>query len=201
LLREAVNEFQQISNQQPWELGAFLTMLGVAATTKNNLDEAEKDLSEGEQIYRQTLGDRTAYLCYNLDKAAAVLFLKKELQPAEAKARESLAIARAISGENSVASASPLCTLSEILAAEGRIPEAEECCRQSLAIYEQQPTKNYSAIVPLKTTISRVLLSQNRIAEAAQVATEAQADAQTNFGPDNPLTKSATDNLAAIRAR
>ncbi|MFL6527979.1 MAG: protein kinase domain-containing protein [Chthoniobacterales bacterium] len=201
LLREAVNEFQQISNQHPWELGAFLTMLGVAATTKNNLDEAEKDLSEGEQIYRQTLGDRTAYLCYNLDKAAAVLFLKKELQPAEAKARESLAIARAISGENSVASASPLCTLSEILAAEGRIPEAEECCRQSLAIYEQQPTKNYSAIVPLKATISRVLLSQNRIAEAAQVATEAQADAQTNFGPDNPLTKSATDNLAAIRAR
>lgn len=198
-LREAIEQFHEVSNQKPWELGAFLTMLGVAALNKNNLDEAQKNLAEGEQIYRQSLGDRTGYLCFNLERTAAVLLKKNELPAAEGKAREALAVARVLPGSKKLESAQPLLTLGDILSKQGKSNEAESCYRESLALYEQEPGKNRASIVSSKIRLSQVLLTQHRVADAIQIATEAAEEARQNLGPDNVVTKATAENLAAIQ--
>jgi serine/threonine protein kinase len=88
LLQEGTAELRPISAEPRWEYGAAVTMLGVAAMNRNNLDEAEKYLAEGEQIYRQTLGDMNPYLRFTVDRHAAALLRKNDLKQAEDKARE-----------------------------------------------------------------------------------------------------------------
>ena len=88
LLRESLAEFRQVSSQPREELGVALTMLGICALKKKEADAAEKFLLEGEQVYRQTLGDRNFYLTFNLQGQANALSLKNDLEGAIKKARE-----------------------------------------------------------------------------------------------------------------
>jgi eukaryotic-like serine/threonine-protein kinase len=197
LLRESLAEFRQISSQPRWELGSTLVFLGVAASYKNQHDEAEKYLLEGERIYRQTLGDNNMYVASALDRQAVALILKNDLEAAEKKARESLAIYQNLSS-NKVGTARPAGTLGDILVKAGRTREGEDYYRQALTIHEQQATKNHLVIVQLKIRLSQALLAQGRLPEAEQVAREAHDEARRNLGEESPLTKTATDNLVTI---
>jgi hypothetical protein len=49
--------------------------------------------------------------------------------------------------------------------------------------------------------LSQALLAQNQPAEAERVATEAVDQGRQNLGIDNPLTKAASENLAAVKNR
>jgi eukaryotic-like serine/threonine-protein kinase len=197
LLRESLAEFRQISSQPRWELGATLVFLGVAASNKNQPDEADKYLLEGELIYRQTLGDSNPYLASALERHAAALMLKNDLKAAEKKARESLAMYQNLSS-NKAGIARPAGTLGDILVKAGRAREGEGYYRQALAVYEQQATKNHLVIAQLKIRLSQSLLAQNRRAEAEALALEARDEAIQNLGQESPLTKAATENLSTI---
>jgi eukaryotic-like serine/threonine-protein kinase len=192
LLREALAEYRQMSNRAQWEQGSTLTHLGGAAMVRRQFDEALKLLREGEQIFRETLGDKNTYIVGNLNRQADVLLEKNDLKAAEGKAREALAVARYFSPEaQSVA-------LGKILIKSGRTSEGQDCLRQALAIYEKQTTKNYFNIGNLKIDLSQFLLAQNRLAEAEQVAVEAREDVLRNLGAHHPLMKSASKNLIEI---
>jgi len=198
LLREALAEYHRISGRPRWEQGSTLTHLGAAAMIKRRFDEAQEFLQEGEQIFRETLGDKSSYLTANLSRQAAVLLEKSDLKPAEAKAREALAMARNCSPRHSIWWVMPVTTLGKILIKSGRPHEGEDYLRQALAILEEQTTKNYFDIGNLKIDLSQFLLAENRLSEAEQVAVEARDEVVRNLGVNHPLMKSATTNLIAI---
>ncbi|HEX8137184.1 MAG TPA: serine/threonine-protein kinase [Pyrinomonadaceae bacterium] len=198
LLLEAAAEYRQIPGPPPWELGSTLMMLGVAALNQGRLDEADKYLLESEGVLRHTLGDQNGYLAQNLDRQAALRFRRNDLKAAEEKARQSLTVSQAFSPHNNLLWAAPMWTLGDILMKGGRAREAEDYYRQALAIFDQQAKKNYTYLVSVKIRLSQSLVAQGRLPEAGQVAREARDDAQPNLGAESPLTKAATDNLAAI---
>jgi serine/threonine protein kinase len=198
LLHEALAEYRQTSGPPQWEQGSTLTNLGGAAMIRRQFDNAEKFLQEGEQIYRETLGDKSFYLAANLNRQAAVLSEKNDLKAAEAKAHEALAVARDFAPEHRVLWAGPMTTLGKILIKSGRTSEGEDYLRQALATYDQQTMKNYFYIANLKIDLSQFLLAQNRQAEAEQIAVEAREDVLRNLGAGNPLMKSVTRNLMTI---
>src|SRR5438552_3889846 len=165
---------------------------------KGQFDEALKSLREGELVYRETLGDKSAYLVSNLSRQAAVLSEKNDLKTAEGKAREALAIARDFSPEHHLGWARPLTALGKILIKSGRAREGEDYLRQALAIYVKQMTKSYFNIATLKIVLSQFLVAENRLAEAEQVAVEAREDVLRNLGAHHPLMKLANKNLIAV---
>jgi eukaryotic-like serine/threonine-protein kinase len=201
LLRESLAEHQQLSSKPRWERGATLVMLGVAAFYKNQLDEAEKFLREGEQIYRQTLGEKNGYVAFAVSWEAAVLSRKNDLGAAEAKARESLAMSQDAHPDNKSAWVGTMWVLGDTLAKAGRAREAEDYYRQTLAIYEEQPKKNYPLTAQLRIRLSQSLLAQNRLPEAERVALEARDEAAQRLGEQSPLVKAAADNLTAVKKK
>jgi tRNA A-37 threonylcarbamoyl transferase component Bud32/tetratricopeptide (TPR) repeat protein len=198
LLREALAEYRQISGRPRWEQGSTLTHLGAAAMIKRQFDEAQKFLQEGEQIFRETLGDKSTYLIANLSRQATALLEKNDLKAAEGKAREGLAMAHDFSPERSLCWGMPTVVLGKILIKSGRTREGEDYLRQALAILDEQTTKNYFDIGNLKIDLSQFLLAENRLAEAEQIAVEAREDVLRNLGAHHPLMKSAKKNLIAI---
>jgi serine/threonine protein kinase len=198
LLHEALAEYRQNSPRPQWEQGATLTMLGAAALIRHQPDEAEKYLLEGEQVYRETLGEKSFYLASNLNRQAAAFVQKNDLKAAEAKARASLVVARDFSPDNRLLWAAPMWTLGNVLSKTGRAREGEDYLRQALAIYEQQATKNYFTIANLKIDLSKFLLTQNRLPEAERVARAALDEARQNLGAQHPLLQVAANNLRDI---
>jgi len=201
LLREALAEYRQISGPPRWEQGSTLTHLGAAAMIKRQFDEAQKFLQEGEQIFREILGDKSSYLVANLSRQAAVLLEENDLNGAEAKAREALAMARNCSPEQSLWWVIPMNALGKILIKSGRAREGEDYLRQALAILEEQTTKNYFDIGNLEIDLSQFLLAENRLAEAEQMAVQAREDVLRNLGAHHPLMKSANENLIAVHEK
>jgi tetratricopeptide (TPR) repeat protein len=188
----------QISSATRWEEGATLTMLGVARLNQNQLDDAEKYLREGEDVYRQTLGDENFYLAMNISRQANVFLAKNDLKVAEQKAKDALAMLRDFSTRNNFASATPMLILGQILVKAGRAREAEEYLRQALAIYEAQTRKNFSVIAEIKISLSQSLLAQNRLLQAEAIAFEAHDEVARNLSGQHPALKSTAANLAKI---
>jgi serine/threonine-protein kinase len=198
LLREALAEYRQISSWPRWEQGSTLTHLGGAAMIKGQFNEAQEFLREGEQIFREILGDKSSYLVANLSRQATVLLEKNDLTGGEAKAREALVMAHECSPERSLWWAMPMTALGKVLIKSGRFREGEDYLRQVLVILEEQTTKNYFDIGNLKIDLSHFLLAENRPVEAEQMAVEAREHVLRNLGAQHPLMKSATTNLIAI---
>lgn len=198
LFHQAVAEYRQISNQPRWELGVTLLTPGVAAIDKQQPNQAEEYLRESEQILRHTLGDKSPYLAYNLDRQAAVLIAKNKSKAAEEKARQSLGMYQAVSPDNKYFWATPMRTLGEILTKTGRLPEGQDYYQRALTIYEQQPTRNHLRIIRVKLLLSQSLLAQNRLAQAERLAIEARDEAQQHLGEENPTAKAAATNLAKL---
>ena len=198
LLREAITEYSKQSSEPRWEMGELVMMLGVAALTRDQPNEAQKYLAQSEQILRQTLGNKNIYLVTNLDYQAAAFAMQGDLKPAEDKARECLALCQEVSPQNKLPWAGPLRTLGNILALAGQAKEGEDYYREALGICERQATRNFSLIVPLKIQLCHLLLAQQRLTEAENLAFEAQAEAQQHFHEQDPVRKAAASNLIEI---
>jgi eukaryotic-like serine/threonine-protein kinase len=201
LVREALEEYRQITTQPHWEEGVTIGYLAVVMLRRNRLDEAEKLLDDAEQIFRQTLGDRNFYLAGCLNQRAILMVQKNDLKGAEVTALDALAMMRESVPNNKLPWVGPMQALGGILIKTGRVDEGRNYYRQALAIYEEQPTRNFNATVLLRVRLSQALLAQNLRSEAEQVAIEAVRQAEENLDFDNPLIKAASQNLATIRER
>ncbi|MGI8957125.1 MAG: protein kinase domain-containing protein [Chthoniobacterales bacterium] len=198
LLRASLVEYRQILTRPRWEMGATLTMLGVAMQQEAKLNEAEELLLEGEKIYEQTLGDENAYLATNLQEQVIVLFAKKDFEAAEAVQKRTLAIYRALFPENPERWVRSLTTLGGLRVTKGLNAVGEQDWRQALAIYEKQPAKDYGAIAEVKVALSQLFAKTNRFAEAREMATIARDEAAHYLGPQSPAAKAAAANWTKV---
>jgi len=197
-LREGLALYSQISDQPRWEVGVARTLLAVNLINRNAIDEAQKELVEGEIILRESLGDNNYYLANNLNQQSILLLEKSEFKAAEKLAQASLIMFDRIYSPGSLFSTRTLVNLGTILTKSGRLKEGETEFKKALRIYEQQATKNFALIIPNKIALGENLLSQNRIAEAEKLALETLSEAQQNLGEQSPITKTAITNLVKI---
>jgi eukaryotic-like serine/threonine-protein kinase len=197
LLRQSLALDRNIFQKPRWERGATLTLLGELLSQKNEPAEAEKYFSEGEEVYRATLGGENLYLAYNLYQQAVALSYMKNYDRAEAKARESVTMSEKVLG-NDLGAGAGKGTWGVILTTLGRAKEGEAQLRRAIEIIKNQSPKNPVLLVEVKVGLSQCLLAQNRLAEAEVVALEACNDARQNFAKDNPIRKSATNILIQI---
>jgi serine/threonine-protein kinase len=199
LLRESLALYRQISSQPRWEMGATLTALGMVAWSRNQIDEAMKFLIEGEQTYRQTLGENNSYLAGNLEQQAGVLLRKNDLPGAERKARNALAIVQELSLGNKILLVEPMWLLGNILTKAGQAREAEDFLRQALAIVsESEPRKLFATVTGLRISLSECLVAQNRLPEAEEVALKAYTEAKSILGEKDTLVNRTSANLSKI---
>ena len=201
LLRESLAEFRQLFTEPRWEMGATLTMLGLSDVQNRKPEEATALLAEGEQVYRQTLGDENLYLAFNLHQQALAFFARSDFAAAEIKERQSLALTQALSPNESPAWADSFATLGAILSQPGRGAEGEQYWRQALGIYEKQMRKNYGAIAETKIALSKFLAAGHRLEEADALALTARDETAQSLGPDAPATKAAAANWLEIHER
>lgn len=203
LLRQSLALYNEISITPRWEKGATLAMLGELFNGRNQPDEAQKFLAESEQIYRQTLGDKNAYLAYDLYQQALAFNQKSDFKNAEAKARESLAIYQAVLPNEHPILITAMTTLGIILTKEKKVSEGENYLRQALAVSrrQQKPTKNFVAVAQIENGLRENLLMQNRFAEAEKISLETVQESARNPGAQNDLTRTAIKNLDEIRKR
>ena len=199
LLHQAIDEFRQVSSQPRWELAAALTGLGESLSERKRFDEADESLGEGEQIYRQTLGEQNIYLAGNLHQHALVLFWKNQLPTAEKKEREALAMMKALFPNRETIWVDSVATLGYILIKSGQPREGEQCLRQTLAIHEKQTEKNYPFITTTKIDLSQLLVAQHRLPEAEEIALDARREAKEHLDSQSPLLKAAAENVIKIR--
>lgn len=200
-LLEGIALYSQISDKPRWEVGVARTLLAVNLINRNAIDEAQKELIEGERILRESLGSNNNYLANNLNQQSILLLQKSEFNSAENVARESLKMFDRIYAPGSFFSTRTLVSLGTILTKTGRLKEGETELRKALKIYEQQTAKNFALMIPNKIALSENLLLQRRIAEAEKIAQEAFSEAQQNLGDQSPITKAAKTNLVKIQGK
>ena len=198
LLREALEEFRQVSARPHWEQAVTVAYLGIVAMSKGRLDEADGHLREGERLLRETLGDSNYYLAGLINQQAVLLSHRNDLKAAEAKSRAALDMMRSSVPGNRTPWATPAATLGVILLKEARAREAEEYLREALAINEEQRAKSYPTIIQLSIFLSQSLLAQGRRPEAVQLAADARDEAFRQLGEQSPLAKAAAANLLKI---
>lgn len=200
-LRESLSEYRQISPHASWEEGATAGYLGAVALARNQIEEAEKLILEGERILKQTLGEQNEYVAACLNRKASLWLRKGDFKAAEGQALESLRMMQESLPDKRLMWAVPMQTLGTILTQNTRAPEGENYYRQALAILQDQPTRNYLFITQLKIHLSQSLLAQDRSAEAEHMASEARDDARQHLGDQSPITKAAIGNLASIQQK
>ena len=96
VVNEAIAEYRQMPGPHRWEMGGTLLFRSVAAVKRNQLDQAEADLLEGEGILRRTLGDSNTYLGWNLNQQAALSLLRNDVERAERLARDALGMFQSV---------------------------------------------------------------------------------------------------------
>ena len=200
LLRQSLALDREIFQKPRWETGATLTLLGELLNQNNRPAEAEKYLKEGDEVYRATLGNENLFLSYNLYQQALAFSYMKNYEQAEAKARESVAMSEKVMG-NDLNTGAGKGTLGIVLTELGRAREGETQLRRAIEITEKQSPKNPLLLVETKMGLSQCLLAQNRLDEAEAVALEACNDARQSFNGENPIRKSAVDNLNQIHKK
>jgi len=196
MLKDALAQFHQISDQPRWEMGAALAVLGFAERTKGNFAQATEYLREGEKIYGQTLGEDNFYMEYNLQQQSAVLAVQQRWAEAEKVARRELEIARRIVPAAPAAAAAAQRDLGEILAREGKFAEAENNLREVLPSYIA--ARDHAGVTEIKVTVSECLLAQQRSPEAEKFALEAREEATACSPPNSAMMTMAEKNLAAV---
>ncbi len=197
LLRESLALDHQTFARPHWETGATLVLLGELLRQKNQPGEAEKYLSQAEDVYRQTLGNENVYLAYDLQVQALALSQINDYQRAEAKAREALTMLQKVLG-NDLGTGMVRGTLGVILTRLGHFQEAEQQLRKAVALSETHSPRNLTVILETKLGLSECLLAQGRVGEAENVAFETYNEARQSFAENNPLRKSAAGYLAQI---
>ncbi|MEQ1922887.1 MAG: protein kinase, partial [Pyrinomonadaceae bacterium] len=92
---ESVAELRRTSAAETWEFGYALTALGGLLSERRRFVEADQNLSKGEAIYRQLVGNSHLFLGDNLRIQANSLYQQNRFAEAQSRIEETLKIYRA----------------------------------------------------------------------------------------------------------
>lgn len=205
LMREGIDLHNEISSKPVWEIGNAKTLLAKNLIHKGQVDEAYKLLADGEQILRETIGEKNIYFAGNLFEQARLLNQKKEFKASEIVARKALTLSEPFYHPDDPVIGMILTVLGYSVTQNGKLKEGEALFQRVLNILNHSSVKFPPVSVNLKLSFSDNLLKQNRLAEAEAMATEALAEIREyvnpRLGEDNASMKRVTDLLNKIHQK
>ncbi len=154
LLRASMAEFKALPGDPRWEMGVSYTKLGECLVYKKQIDEANTLLSEGEAIYRNTLGDQNSYLVRNLSYQALAALEKNDVAGAVEISGRALEIVELASLRSSSVHARILYTLGKAQCKTGRSGEGKLTLRESLAMFDRDPRRNEKHVIEAASALS-----------------------------------------------
>ncbi len=198
IVRPKVEEIKRQANPETPELCGNLTALGSFQTEKGDLDEAEKNLTEAEQIYRKLFSPQYIPLGDNLRLQAQVLYAKGNFADAEKKIDETLQIYKQSSTTQYTNYPAALIIKGLILDRKNQPQEAEKILREALKLRTDAVPMEHFWVSLAQGALGECLMEQNKFEESEKLLTESYENLKNSQGADNPRTLLAKSRLAAL---
>ncbi len=192
---EHIAELRRTSAAETWEFGYALTALGHYLIERQRFTEADENLSKGETIYRQLVGNSHLFLGDNLRIQAYSLYQQNKFAEANGKIEETLKIYRANTNSQYINFATALMIQGLILNKSGKHSEAEKILREALEIRQKNLPPEHFLTALAKSALGECLTTQKKFAEAEPLLRESFESLKQSQGAENPRTILAQDRL------
>ncbi len=196
--KEYVAELRQASTSETWEYGYALTVLGSFLSERSKFSEADENLSKGEAIYRQLVGNSHLFLGDNLRIQANSLYQQNRFAEATNKITETLKIYRANTDAQYINFATALMIQGLILNKTGKSDEAEKILHEAVEIRQKNLPPEHFLTALAKSALGECLMTQKKFAEAETLLTESFESLKSSQGAENPRTILAQTRLITL---
>jgi len=195
---ESVSELRRSSAADTWEFGYALTALGGLLSERQNFAEADENLSKGEAIYRQLVGNSHLFLSDNLRIQANSLYQQNRFADATNKIDEALKIYIANTGPEYINFGTALVIRGLILNKTGKSLAAEKILREAFGLRERNLPPTHFLTAMAKGALGECLSTQKRFAEAEPLLIESFESLSRSQGERNPRTEIARGRLVNL---
>lgn len=185
---EHIAELRRNSAAETWEFGYALTSIGQYLIERQRFGEADENLSKGETIYRQLVGNSHLFLGDNLRIQAYSLYQQNRFAEANSKIEETLKIYRANTNSQYINFATALMIQGLILNKTGKPEEAEKILREAVEIREKNLPPEHFLTALAKSALGECLTTQKKFSEAETLLTESYKSLKQSQGVENPRT-------------
>lgn len=174
------------------------TYLGELLIKKGSYDDAEHFLQEGEDLYKQGMGDSTQSTGEIKQDLGTVYLYKKDYLRAEAELRKSLDILQKGLSPEHPSTLKTEVLLGLTLTREAQPAEGEPYLRKALQIQSATSSGNSDVIAFTKGALGECLLAQKRYSEAAPYLEESYSELRASRGEQDKLTLEAKERLKLL---
>ena len=194
---EMVNKSSEASAQ--YKIGLFVNFSGVLVH-QQKYDEAERVLSQANDLYRAAPNGNELYFCEILQASAYLSYIRHDYQKAIAQAKESIATARrARAGINpQTFLSSSLDTLGKLLTDIGKPAQAEPYLREALTIKKRIDPPSHRNIALTMSLLGDCLKKQKRYREAETLLVESYDDLKSVMVEQSPRTLETRQRLVEL---
>ncbi len=197
IVRSKLADIRRRSSSETSELCGTLTMFGSILMEKGSYEEAGKNLTEAETMYRKLFRPTFIPLGDNLRLQAQTLYFQNKIAEAKEKIDESLDIYRESSPQY-INYPTALMIRGLILNKEGRSSEAETLLREAVKIRRKNLPADHFLTALAESALGECLVTEKRYAEAEPVLTQSYNNLRNSQGNQNPRTNLARERLARL---
>ncbi len=200
IIREESESIRHRDDSLPIERGVNLIFLGRFQMEQGNLSEAEKNLRDGEMIYRKIFSQSKLELGDDLRLEAQTLYLENKYPDAENKIIETLQIYRAGTSTGYINYPTALMVQGLIYSRTNRIEEAEKLLREAIRIRGEHMPETHFTRAMEDGALGEFLTSQKRFAEAEPILLKSFESLNASQAPGSPSIQTATRRLRELYA-
>ena len=197
-LEQALAERRALHGEAHPAVGESLYHLAVLASSRGDLDRAERLISESLAIRRAQGTEGRADQAEALSHLGTVRLSQGRFPEAEAAVREALALHREVLGGDHPDVAQDLNALANVLTRSGRLDEAEPMMRDALALRRRLYEENHPLVAQTLNDLAVMLEHGGRLERAAEVYREALASYRGLYGANHQATLIVATNLGRL---
>ena len=195
IIREESESIRQRDDSLPIERGVNLIFLGRFQMEQGNLSEAEKNLRDGEMIYRKIFSQSKLELGDDLRLEAQTLYLENKYPDAENKIIETLQIYRAGTSTGYINYPTALMVQGLIYSRTNRTEEAEKLLREAVRIRAEHLPETHFLRATEDGALGEFLTDQKRFAEAESLLLSSFESLKNSQAPRSPRIRTAARRL------
>ena len=182
----------------PIERGVNVIFLGRFQMEMCNLSEAEKNLAEGEDIYRKIFSQSKLELGDTLRLEAETFYLEAKYVEAEKKIDEALQIYHASTNVSYINYPTALRVKGMIYSRTHRISEAEKLLREAVALRVQNLPSSHFMSATDDGALGEFLANQKRFDEAEPLLLKSFESLKGNQSSESPRIRTAAKRLREL---
>lgn len=201
IVRSDAQSIGDNADSLPIERGVTLIFLGRFQMEQGDLVQAERNLREGEAIYRRIFSPTKLELGDVIRILAETLYLEKKYAEAEQKITETLKIYRESTSSQYVNYPTALRIQGMIYSRTGRIADAEKYLREAVALRVQNLPENHFARALDEGYLGEFLMEQQRFDEAELLLLKCLESLTVSQDPNSPRIRVAQQRLFELYSK